>query len=337
MSNKSADSASPSRGRQRRRSTSPLHQVYTASSDDSYIESDADDYSSRSSPAPVPSTLRHRRNSSRIDDVRELSLDLKSLTFDEPRDDKSNLPPTPNPPTPPPKPADNLQVAPLKIKKKPLKGKPYLSVNTMQLSSPRSVRLLIASIGNIKPYHSTRHSAGHFLLDALRVRLGIGALIKSNFGLMRSGADAGYPQYTLWQSVSAMNVSGEKLLKAWKAFATEHDQADIVTGLVVLHDELELVPGKLKLRRGPTSPAGHNGIRSIQDKFHGNGIMKQLVDKRYFKIGIGIGRPVSRDKDQVSGYVLGQLTGKEKQEIASKGDELVQILDREVETLSTSA
>ncbi|KPI41520.1 Peptidyl-tRNA hydrolase [Cyphellophora attinorum] len=296
MSNESTGSASPLRGRQRRRSTSPLHQVHTASSDDSYIESDADDHSSRSSPAPVPNTLRHRRNSSRIDDV-----------------------------------------APLKIKKKPLKGKPYLSVNTMQLSSPRSVRLLIASIGNVKPYHSTRHSAGHFLLDALRVRLGIGPLVKSNFGLMRSGVDAGHPQYTLWQSVSAMNVSGEKLLKAWKAFAAEHDQADTVTGLVVLHDELELVPGKLKLRRGPTSPAGHNGIRSIQDKFHGNGIMKQLVDKRYFKIGIGIGRPVSRDKDQVSGYVLGQLTGKEKQEIASKGDELVQMLDREVETLSTSA
>lgn len=336
MSNEGAESIqhrSP-RGRTRNRSSSPLSQINIPSSDDS--DNPSESRSSNSSPAPVPDSKRHRRNSSIIKDVSELSLDLKSLSSKEPQEAEQALPPTPKPPTPPTKPDDRLQPAPLKIKKKPLKGKPHLSVDTMQLSSPRPVRLLIASIGNVKPYHSTRHSAGHFLLQALASRLNFPPLVKSKTGLSRSGADTDYPQYTLWQSISAMNVSGVNLLRAWKAFAAEHDQQDSVTGLVVLHDELELATGKLKVRRGPTSAAGHNGIKSIQDSFNGGGIMKQLGDKRFIKIGIGIGRPVSRDRNEVSGYVLGQLTGKEKLDISNKSNELLEILQKEVDGLATS-
>lgn len=338
MSNKCADSPKRPRGRGRNRSSSPLHQTHFASSEDS-IDSEIDDQSSNSSPAPAPLHSRgHRRKASRIEDVSELSLDLKSLSADQAQTNQP-LPPTPNPPTPPPKlsPAlDPLQPAPLKIKKKPLQGKPQLLVDTMQLSSPRAVRLLIASIGNPKPYHSTRHSAGHHLLQALASTLQFPTLSKNKTGLLASGATIGQPEYTLWQSTSSMNVSGVNLLKAWKSFTSEHDR-DSLTGIVILHDELESAPGTLKVRRGPTSAKGHNGIKSIQDSFSGGGVLKQLGENRFIKIGIGIGRPQSRDKNEVSGYVLGQLTGKEKKDIADKADELVGILQLEVQSLSMAA
>ena len=336
MSNNSPDAASHARGRQRNRSHSPLSQTYSRTPSGSSLESETDQGSSTNSSPVPPQSKRHRRKASRIEDVSELSLDLKSLSFSEAQslDSDQPLPPTPNPPTPPPKPHDSLQPAPLKIKKKPLKSKPQLALDTMQLSNPRAVRLLIASIGNPKPYHSTRHSAGHHLLQAFASKFQFPPLVKNKTGgLLASGADVGFPQYTLWQSNAVMNVSGISLLKAWKSFTAEHPESDNITGLVVLHDELESQPAKLVVRKGATSSKGHNGIKSIQTSFQGGGLLGSLGEKRFVKVAIGIGRPQSRDKDVVSGYVLGQLTGKEKMDIANKAGELAEILEREFANL----
>lgn len=204
----------------------------------------------------------------------------------------------------------------------------------------RPVRLLVASVGNPKPYHSTRHSAGHHLLQALQSRLGFPPLIKSKTGLASFGNDVGQPQFTLWQSTSLMNVSGKNLLQAWKNFVSQASVGggeDAVTALVVLHDELESAPGVLKVRRGDGSAKGHNGLKSIQMSFRGAGVLGQLGDKRYIRVGIGIGRPDSRDKGEVSAYVLGQLTAVEKKKIEGRADELVGVLEREVLSLGSSS
>lgn len=335
MSNMGAGSAYQPRGRTRSRPTSPPTQSHVINFELSLDDSPDRSRSVSHSPIP-PQSLRHRRKASRIEDVSEIHLDLESLTPTSAQELRP-LPVSPNPPTPPPKPSPpvvrSLQVAPLKIKKKPLTGKPQLSIDTFQMSVPRNVRLLIASVGNPKPYHSTRHSAGHQLLQAFAAKLQIAPLSRSKLGLMASGTAVDMPQYILWQSTSLMNVSGVKLLQAWKAFSHEHD-SDAVTGLVVLHDELESAPGSLKLRRGEGSAKGHNGIKSIYDCFRGGGIMAKLGSERFMRVGIGIGRPQSREKGDVSAYVLGQLTAKEKSDIAGQVDELAKILEKEVIRLS---
>lgn len=344
MSNAASGSAYQPRGRCRTREVSPLTQSYIPSSDDeSFFGTDTD---ASSAPPSPQQTIQHRRKASRIEDVNELNLDLLSLTAvsqpaTKPLESKQSqpLPKSPDPPTPPPKPSPTLVVAPLKIRKKPLRSaaKPILSIVTSPMTTPRAVRLLVASIGNPKPYHSTRHSAGHHLLQALQSNLGFPTLTKGKTGLVSSGSDAGRPQFTLWQSTSSMNVSGKNLLQAWKMFSASQADPDAVTGLVVLHDELESASGVLKLRRGDGSAKGHNGIKSIQNSFKMAGVLDQLGDKRYIRVGIGIGRPQSRDPSDVSAYVLGQLTGKEKKLIEAKAEELVRMLEKEVQTLSTLA
>lgn len=201
----------------------------------------------------------------------------------------------------------------------------------------RPVRLLVASLGNPQPYHSTRHSAAHILLKAFASHFKLPLLAKSKQyggGNVSFGADMGRPEYTLWQSGSQMNISGPGLLKAWKEFSSQQRNADVATGLVVLHDELETTPGQLKSRRGDGSAKGHNGVKSVQAILKGANELQGLGD-RFVKIGIGIGRPVSREKDDVSAFVLGQVTAKERQGIEAKVEELDSILRQEMERMGS--
>jgi peptidyl-tRNA hydrolase, PTH1 family len=133
-----------------------------------------------------------------------------------------------------------------------------------------------------------------------------------------------------------MNVSGTKLLHAWKAFVSAQDP-DSLTALVVLHDELESAPGTLKIKRGSGSHKGHNGIKSIYASFSTGGVLAQLGDKRFMKLGIGIGRPQSRGTGDVSGYVLGQLPAGEKKALENNAGEIHSMLQAEIDTLASEA
>ncbi len=207
------------------------------------------------------------------------------------------------------------------------------------LTPMRSVRLLIASLGNPPPYHSTRHSAGHIVLKHLASQLRLPSLTKSKLlgsGLVSSGDDVGHPEYTLWQSASMMNISGQGTLKAWKDFTKLHPASDdVVTALVVLHDELESPSGSVKLRRGESSPKGHNGIKSVQSSLKSAALLASMGE-RFIKIGVGIGRPISREKNDVSAWVLGQLTAPEKNKIEAAAESLSAVLGSEVTRLERS-
>jgi len=155
-------------------------------------------------------------------------------------------------------------------------------------------------------------------------------------GLVSSGADVGRSEYTLWQSASMMNISGQGTLKAWKAFTTLYPASeDQVTALVILHDELESSSGAIKLRRGESSPKGHNGIKSVQASLKTAGLLSAMGE-RFIKIGVGIGRPVSREKDDVSAWVLGQLTVTEKAKVEAATESLSAVLGSEISRLERS-
>lgn len=202
------------------------------------------------------------------------------------------------------------------------------------------VRFFIASLGNPQPYHATRHSAGHILLKSLQSYLSLPPLTKSkNYsgGHVSHGSESYVPQFTLWQSPATMNVSGPPLLKAYRSFLTTIESESGLPALVILHDEMETPPSQLKLRHGPTSPKGHNGIKSVQSTFQSAGVIDSLNHgKRYIKIGVGIGRPAggTRERDDVSAFVLGQLTGSEKSGIEGLAGRLVELLEGEMARLS---
>ena len=168
-------------------------------------------------------------------------------------------------------------------------------------------RLFVASLGNPAPYHYSRHSAGHVLLEGLR------ALSLTSPALQSCPAP-----YTLFRSPALMNVSGPSVARAYSRFLKDLDAEDRrLARLVILHDELELPPGKLKLRRGG-SARGHNGLKSVKTSLGGS--------DDFIKIGVGVGRPESRDPDDVARYVLRNMTTAEKGKVSGLAVEVERLL-----------
>ncbi|CAG8955936.1 hypothetical protein HYFRA_00008789 [Hymenoscyphus fraxineus] len=170
---------------------------------------------------------------------------------------------------------------------------PIALLDVVQMASP--IRLLVCSIGNTAPYHNTLHSAGHCVLNVLQRSLkypSYRATKSYGKGIVSEGCPL-----TLWQSKSLMNVSGTGVKSAWRKFknVVGPDNAR----LVILHDELELKLGAVKVRDGSSSPKGHNGLKDIAAKLPG---------QKYTRIGVGIGRPESRDRTAVAGYVLKKMS-----------------------------
>lgn len=172
--------------------------------------------------------------------------------------------------------------------------------------------LLIASLGNPPPtYANTLHSAGHTLLSALRETLGYPpfARDRSLGGLVSRGGD-----FTLWQSPSLMNISGKSVAGAWKGFLRDLTPDDRASArLLVVHDELESPLGRIKLKRGG-SARGHNGIKSC---------IGSLGGMEFSRIGVGIGRPESRESRDVAAYVLRKMTAGEVMKVRGGVEEVL--------------
>ena len=103
-----------------------------------------------------------------------------------------------------------------------------------------------------------------------------------------------------------MNVSGPAVAAAWKAFIIDLPSADRPGAkLVVVHDELESSLGMIKTRNGG-SARGHNGLKSVKSSLGG---------EPYMRIGVGIGRPRSRESCDVAHYVVKKMSAVELQKI----------------------
>jgi peptidyl-tRNA hydrolase, PTH1 family len=181
------------------------------------------------------------------------------------------------------------------------------------------IRLLVCSIGNPGPYLNTLHSAGHTVLSALANTLAYPSFQKSRAygnGLVSAGSE-----FTLWQSNSLMNVSGLGVAAAWRQFQKEGRGEE--ARLVVVHDELELAPGQMQIKSGAASAKGHNGLKSI------SGILKSM---EYTRIGVGIGRPESREPEVVAGYVLRKMSVQERMKIEGCVEKVEMCLRRMIES-----
>jgi len=144
---------------------------------------------------------------------------------------------------------------------------------------------LFVGLGNPgAKYAANRHNIGFMALDAIARDHGF-APWRSKFQGQISEGRLGNTRIVLLKPETFMNLSGQSVGEAMRFYKLE--PAD----LIVFHDELDLAPGKCRLKQGG-GHAGHNGLRSI----HGH------IGEDYARVRLGIGHP--GHKDRVAGYVL---------------------------------
>ncbi len=153
---------------------------------------------------------------------------------------------------------------------------------------------IIACLGNPgKKYAGNRHNAGMIIGAEIARRYTITIHKKEHDAIMGIGTIDGY-ECLFVMPQTYMNNSGiavQKVLSYYK----ENPQ-----NLIVLHDEIELQFGHVKLKFGG-GHKGHNGIRSIQ---------QHIGTPDFYRIQIGVGRPI--DGTPVADYVLSDFTTEEK-------------------------
>lgn len=147
---------------------------------------------------------------------------------------------------------------------------------------------LIVGLGNPgEKYAGNRHNVGFMAVDAIAERHNIGPWRRKFQGLVADGTiDGG--RVLLLKPQTYMNDSGQSVGEA----ARFHKIAE--PDITVLYDEIDLAPGKLKVKAGGGN-AGHNGLRS----------MSAHVGNDYVRVRIGVGHPGR--KDMVARYVLGDF------------------------------
>jgi PTH1 family peptidyl-tRNA hydrolase len=144
---------------------------------------------------------------------------------------------------------------------------------------------LFVGLGNPGSEHARqRHNVGFMALERVAERHGLGPWKKRFHGLVCEGS-IGRHRVMLLKPQTYMNDSGRSVGEAQRYVkVSEHD-------IYVFHDELDLAPGKLKVKTGGGN-AGHNGLRSITAH----------IGNEYARVRIGIGHPGS--KEQVLRHVL---------------------------------
>ena len=169
---------------------------------------------------------------------------------------------------------------------------------------------LLVGLGNPGPEDEhTRHNAGFWWVDAAARRLGVRlATDRAFFGLAGRAAHAEGAVWLL-EPQTFMNLSG----KAVAALARFYKIAP--QELLVVHDELDLPPGQMKLKFGG-GHAGHNGLRDIH---------AQIGSPDYWRLRLGIGHPGV--KAEVANYVLRKPPAAEREAIEQSIDTSVAQLD----------
>ncbi len=175
------------------------------------------------------------------------------------------------------------------------------------------IRLLVG-LGNPGPeYEATRHNAGFWWIDAAARRLGTALQPeRSYFGLAarvnRPFAALDGPVWLL-EPMTYMNLSGKSVAALARFFKIAPAE------ILVVHDELDLMPGQMKLKQGG-SAAGHNGLKDIQ---------AQLGSPDYWRLRLGIGHPGVRT--EVINYVLKKPSAEHRAAIDRCIDESVAALE----------
>jgi PTH1 family peptidyl-tRNA hydrolase len=133
-------------------------------------------------------------------------------------------------------------------------------------------------------YAGNRHNIGFMALDRIAADHGFGPW-KAKFQAEIAEGVLGGEKVLLLKPQTFMNLSGQSVGEAMRFYKLEPED------VTVFHDELDLAPGKVRVKQAG-GHAGHNGLRSIH----------QHITHDYQRVRLGIGHPGHKDK--VSPYVL---------------------------------
>jgi len=158
-----------------------------------------------------------------------------------------------------------------------------------------SIQALIVGLGNPgKQYARTRHNVGAEVIDELATRAGV-VLKPGRDQATVADATVRGVRVVLAFPLTYMNESGQAVRPLMKRHGLVEP-----TQLIVIHDELDLAPGVVRVKAGG-GLAGNNGLRSITAHLH---------TQDYLRVRIGIGKPPSKEKG--AGHVLSKLPPKER-------------------------
>ncbi len=142
----------------------------------------------------------------------------------------------------------------------------------------------IVGLGNYgSKYAKTRHNLGFMVLDLIAESLGMDFKEKKDY-MIAKGSMSGH-DVLLIEPLTFMNLSGIAVREVLKKYNLAPED------LVVIHDDLDMEAGKLKIKRGGSS-GGHKGIESI---------IQQAGMKEFIRVKIGIGRAIGMPAED---YVL---------------------------------
>jgi PTH1 family peptidyl-tRNA hydrolase len=165
---------------------------------------------------------------------------------------------------------------------------------------------LIIGLGNPgRFYAQNRHNIGFMCLNHFAKTQGIRLDQKQGQARIGTGEVAG-SKLIVARPQTGMNLSGQSVNRLVKRFKVNLDD------LIVIHDDLDLPPGKIRLSRGSSS-GGHRGVDSI---------ITQVEGADFLRIRVGIGRPTvtedsTKDKEaEIIDYVLSDFTPEEKKTMA---------------------
>lgn len=153
---------------------------------------------------------------------------------------------------------------------------------------------LFVGLGNPgDKYRANRHNIGFMAMERIAERHGFSPWRKKFQGYISEGSIGG-ERVTLLKPETYMNESGRAVGEAQRFLKIP------ISDVYVFHDELDLAPGKVKVKTGGGN-AGHNGLRSITAH----------IENEYKRVRLGIGHPGS--KDAVTYYVLNDFAKSERE------------------------
>ena len=154
---------------------------------------------------------------------------------------------------------------------------------------------VIAGLGNPKKeYDNTRHNIGFSVIDMLADKTGISVNTAKHKGLLGAGYLNGQ-KIILVKPLTYMNLSGECIREV-----LDYYKVDGSTNLIVIHDDISLEPGIIRVRK-KGSAGGHNGLKNI---------IQHLGKDQFVRIKVGVGeKPAGYD---LADYVLGHFDREEQ-------------------------
>lgn len=172
----------------------------------------------------------------------------------------------------------------------------------MAPESGSSIKLIVGLGNPGEEYAASRHNAGFMVIEKLLAGFPEGRFAESHIAESRvfSGKFRSRP-LVLQMPLTYMNVSGSAVAPLSRKLGI------VPSEILVISDDLDLLPGRLRLRHGG-SDGGHNGLKSI---------IAELGSASFKRLRVGIGRP---EKGKTADYVLSGFEGDEEKIFAAAID-----------------